>query len=139
MKAFIPVLMWVALVTGPAAFARQQPSRFDRKLSPILRAVPASLKNDRLQVYWIVSRQPDSIKGILQQQAAPFTLQQEYPGAGLLVIKTNRRVIDSLLLPLPAVQFIDIPRKPKTERALSAYLGNRPFHRLKVNVQHRSQ
>jgi len=93
----------------------------NRKLSPALQKINTRLLTDNQeQTFWIVTSNADSARNYFNQHQTPVRVTGEYTG-GLLVIKTKRQMIDSLLLNLPFVQFVDAPRQPKEELALSSF------------------
>ncbi|MFT3822414.1 MAG: S8 family peptidase [Chitinophagaceae bacterium] len=107
------VLLWLFI-----SISAQQSKLAADKLSPALRRDSVTLPAYAEQTFWLVTTQTDSVKKWLTANALPVSVIAEYPSARLLVIKTRRGVIDSLLLPSSLVRFIDIPRKAKEEQAI---------------------
>lgn len=92
----------------------------NRKLSPVLQNNRNLLTNKQEQVFWIVTSNIDSAKQYFAANQIPVRILQERAG-GLLVVSVKGTVIDSLILKLPFVRFVDIPRQPHEELALGSF------------------
>lgn len=92
----------------------------NRKLSPVLQSNKKLLTNKQDQVFWIVTSNIDSAKQYFAANQIPVRILQERAG-GLLVVRVTGTVIDSLILKLPFVRFVDIPRQPHEELALGSF------------------
>jgi hypothetical protein len=92
----------------------------DRKLSPVLQNNRRLLTNKQEQVFWIVTSNIDSAKQYFTAKQIPVRILQEYAG-GLLVVSAKGTVIDSLILKLPFVRFVDVPRQPHEELAVNPF------------------
>lgn len=115
------LLLLILLLPAYALYAQRVIQPGNNKLSPALqtlhtRLLPASQE----QVFWIVASDVDSAKTYFNQKQGPVHIIGEHPG-GLLVVKTSRRTIDSQVLRLPFVRFVDAPRQPHEELALSSF------------------
>ena len=84
-----------------------------RKRSPALQQRVSRMAPAENRVFWIVTHRPDSLKKLFQQV-------EERPN-GLLVVRSNWRFIDSLQAASPLVRFVDIPRRPIEEMALTSF------------------
>lgn len=91
----------------------------NRKLSPVLQNNSKLLTNKQEQIFWIVTSNIDSAKQYFSAKQIPLRILQEYAG-GLLVVTAKGPVIDSLIK-LPFVRFVDVPRQPHEELALSSF------------------
>jgi hypothetical protein len=120
MKTF-GLLLLILILFVHTSYAQHTIQPGNRKLSPALQKVNTRLiNNNQEQTFWIVTSNTDSARNYFNQHQLPVHVTGEYTG-GLLVIKARRQTIDSLLLNLPFVQFIDAPRHPKEELALSSF------------------
>ncbi|MFM7839095.1 MAG: S8 family peptidase [Chitinophagaceae bacterium] len=79
------------------------------------RILSSLTENDKKEVYWLATRQPDSLKSWLRNFSALITPLREISSAGILVIETDRKSLLSALRTAPSVYFIDKPRQPTEE------------------------
>lgn len=99
----------------------QSDEHIQKKLSPTLLHIKKNVDRNLEQVFWISSTGNEQTKNVLQRKNASVKILAEFPGTNLLVIQSSWRIIDSILLPTPFVRFIDMPRIPKEELALSDF------------------
>src|SRR5262245_36593250 len=98
-----------------------QPARIfsAHKLSPVLKNNLRPLLNKQEQVFWIVTTNTDSARKLFSQYQIPVRILSEHAG-NLLVVRATGTTIDSMVLPLPFVRFVDIPRQPHEELAVGS-------------------
>jgi hypothetical protein len=92
----------------------------NRKLSPVLQNNRKLLTGKQEQVFWIVTSNIDSAKQYFNANKIPVRILQERTG-GLLVVSAKGPLIDSLILKLPFVRFVDVPRQPHEELAIGSF------------------
>src|SRR5690349_18392357 len=92
----------------------------NRKLSPVLQNNRKLLTGKQEQVFWIVTSNIDSAKQYFNTNKIPVRILQEHAG-GLLVVSAKGPLIDSLILKLPFVRFVDVPRQPHEELAIGSF------------------
>lgn len=92
----------------------------NRKLSPVLQNNRRLLTNKQEQVFWLVATNVDSARKYFSGKKLPVTIIREHAG-GLFVVSARGSVIDSAVLDLPFIRFIDVPRKPVEELALNPF------------------
>ncbi|HEX6426636.1 MAG TPA: S8 family serine peptidase, partial [Niastella sp.] len=92
----------------------------NRKLSPVLQNNRKLLTGKQEQVFWIVTSNIDSAKQYFTAKKIPVRILQEHAG-GLLVVSVRGPLIDSLILKLPFVRFVDVPRQPHEELAIGSF------------------
>jgi hypothetical protein len=115
-------LLLTGLIFFTAQICSAQPAEQARKkMSPVLAQLKRPADKNEERIFWISVDNIDSAKHYLQQKNIPVKILSEFSQAGLLVIKTNWRLIDSTIAFSPLVRFIDIPRQPKEELALGAF------------------
>src|SRR5688572_28443156 len=89
----------------------------NRKLSPVLQNNRKLLTGKQEQIFWIVTSNIDSAKQYFTAKKIPVRIVQEHAG-GLLGVSAKGPLVDSLILKLPFVRFIDVPRQAYEERAI---------------------
>lgn len=92
----------------------------NRKLSPVLQNNRKLLTNKQEQVFWLVASNIDSARKYFSEKKLPITIIREHAG-GLLVVSAKGTVIDSVVLSLPFIRFVDVPRKPHEELAVNPF------------------
>ena len=92
----------------------------NRKLSPVLQNNRKLLTGKQEQVFWIVTSNIDSARQYFNANKIPVRILQEHAG-GLLVVSAKGPLIDSLILKLPFVRFVDVPRQPHEELAIGSF------------------
>ncbi|OQP65312.1 hypothetical protein A3860_16725 [Niastella vici] len=92
----------------------------NRKLSPVLQNNSKLLANKQEQVFWIVASNIDSAKNYFRANNLPVTILQERSG-GLLVVRAKGTTLDAQVLSQPFIRFVDVPRQPHEELALSPF------------------
>jgi hypothetical protein len=100
--------------------AQHMISPASRKLSPVLQNNRKLLSNKQEQVFWLVTANIDSARKYFIEKKLPITIIREHAG-GLLVVRAKGAVIDSALLSHPLIRFVDVPRKPHEELAVSLF------------------
>jgi hypothetical protein len=114
------LLLLILVLTVQQLQAQQVISVTNRKLSPVLQNNRKLLTNKQPQVFWIVTSNPDSARKYFTDKKLPLTILQEHAG-GLLVVSARGPFIDSTILSLPFVRFVDVPRQPHEELALNPF------------------
>lgn len=97
-----------------------QPALANRKLSPVLQNNKKLLANKQEQVFWIVASNIDSAKNYFRANNLPVSILQERAG-GLLVVSAKGTTINAQVLSQPFIRFVDVPRQPHEELALSPF------------------
>lgn len=92
----------------------------NRKLSPVLQNNRKLFANKEEQVFWIVTSNIDSAKNYFNTKKLPIRILRELAG-GLLVVSAKGGTVDSMVLPLSFVRFVDIPRQPHEELAVTPF------------------
>lgn len=111
------LLLLILALTVQQVQAQQALSVINRKLSPVLQNNRKLLANKQPQVFWIVTSDIDSAKKYFSEKK--LTILQEHAG-GLLVVSAMGPVIDTMLSK-PFVRFVDVPRRPHEELALTPF------------------
>jgi len=115
------LLLLILILSMHTLYAQHTIQPGNRKVSPALQNINTRLlTNNQEQTFWIVTSNTDSARNYFTQHQMPVRVTGEYAG-GLLVIKTKRQILDSQLLNLSFIRFVDAPRQPKEELALSSF------------------
>lgn len=114
------LLLLVLSFTVQLVHAQHMISPANRKLSPVLQNNRQLLTNKQEQLFWLVTSNIDSARKYFIEKKLPITIIREHAG-GLLVVQAKGTVIDSAVLSLPFIRFVDVPRKPHEELALNPF------------------
>ncbi len=114
------LLLLILVLTVQQLKAQQAISVTNRKLSPVLQNNRKLLTGKQPQVFWIVTSNTDSARKYFTDKKSPLTILQEHAG-GLLVVSAKGPFIDSTILSLPFIRFVDVPRQPHEELALNPF------------------
>lgn len=114
------LLLLVLLFAVQLVQAQHMLSTANRKLSPVLQNNRKLLTLKKEQVFWLVTSNIDSARKYFADKKLPITIIREHAG-GLLVVSTKGTVIDSTVLSLPFIRFIDVPRTPHEELSLNLF------------------
>jgi hypothetical protein len=102
------------------------------KLSPLLQQHSLQQQNDRLHTWWITTTNNQLLKQWLAGKRLPIAIRNEYVPTQLLVVQTKWIIIDTALLSLPFVVFVDRPRTPIEELVINGFDNSAN----KINVIH---
>src|SRR3990170_6293128 len=91
-----------------------------KKISPTLSRLLTPDKNKQ-EYYFVVAHDINSLKKFLFETNLSQNIVSEYRASDLLVIRSNRSIIDSIFIPSQLVKFIDIVRTPKEESAIDGF------------------
>jgi hypothetical protein len=127
-------MKWVFLLLNvfmvlKAAAQDQQPA--SKKIPPTLAGLSKTDK-EKQQDFFVIAYDIDSLKQFLSEQKLDQRIISEYKSSNLLVIRSSRRIIDSIFIPSSLVRFIDIVRSPKEETIIDDF----DLSTNKVNVIH---
>jgi len=114
------LLLLVLSFTVQLVQAQHMISPANRKLSPVLQNNRQLLTRKQEQVFWLVASNIDSARKYFSVKKLPITIIREHAG-GLLVVSAKGAVIDSVVLSLPFIRFVDVPRKPHEELAVNPF------------------
>jgi hypothetical protein len=114
------LLLLILSLTVQLVQAQQTVVLTNRKLSPVLQNNRRPLANKQEQVFWIVASNIDSAKNYFAAKKIPIKILREHAG-GLLVVSAKGTTIDSQVLSLPFVRFVDVPRQPHEELAVNPF------------------
>lgn len=110
----------------------QDKNNLNYKISPSLIAVKEKLNTDTHQPFFVVTRDFKALKQYLVEKNLQHTIISEYEASGLLVVRLNWKLIDSVFLRSSLVNFIDVVRTPKEENAIEGF----DLSTNKVNLVH---
>lgn len=91
-----------------------------KKISPTLSRL-STFDNNKQEYYFVVAHDINSLKRFLFEANLNQNIVSEYRASNLLVIRSSRRIIDSIFIPLEMVKFIDIVRIPKEETIINGF------------------
>jgi Subtilase family/Secretion system C-terminal sorting domain len=126
---FLFLLLSVTICVQTGA---QQKWNVNEKISPNLAKIKTSLNKIKQQDFFVVSTDVNAFKRFLSARNLHTAIVSEYETTGLLVLKLNWQLIDSLLLPSPLVKFIDVVRVPKEETIIDGF----DLSTNKINLAH---
>ncbi|WP_276481253.1 S8 family peptidase [Paraflavitalea pollutisoli] len=126
----IYLLLTLFLCGSAIAIAQESAKAILAKQSPLLRIQTRPYSQESL--YWIVCTDLPRFKNYLAHHGLQERIRQEYTPVRLLAIYCSRRILDSLLLPLPDVVFADLPRTPREE----LIINNHDLSSNQINLIH---
>ena len=126
---FLFLLLSVTICVQAGA---QQKWNVNEKISPNLAKIKTSLNKNKQQDFFVVSTDINAFKRFLSARNLHKAIISEYEPTGLLVLKLNWQLIDSLLLPSSLVKFIDVVRVPKEETVVQGF----DLSTNKINLAH---
>lgn len=114
------LLLLILSLTVQLVQAQPAVIKANRKLSPVLQNNLKLFSDKTEKVFWIVTSNTDSAKNYFQTKQLPVRILQQHAG-GLLVVAARGTTIDSFVVNQPFVRFVDVPRQPHEELAVSEF------------------
>ncbi|NML23049.1 S8 family serine peptidase [Pseudoflavitalea sp. G-6-1-2] len=116
MRIYLSLLLALLL---PALPGIAQPSK-----PGIGRISPSAIQinsDNQSTTWWLLCKDTTLLKDYIIKKQVPLTILQRYPATGLVVVKTTRKVIDSLLAVPGLLQLVDRPRIPTEELSIEGF------------------